>query len=71
LPGQQPGRRAFNAVSAAHHLSLRYGCHSSVIGKGSVQRGEIRARLTRVPVNHGGILEVFVKDEVRFKEASV
>jgi hypothetical protein len=63
----QPGWRALNAIFAANHLGLYDGCRRAVIGKGSVQVREDSTRLTCVPVNHDGILEVLTEDKVRFK----
>ena len=59
-----------HAIFAANHLGLRDGCHGAVIGKGSVQSREFNTRLTRVPIDHGGILEVLAKNKVCVKEVS-
>jgi hypothetical protein len=56
---------------ATNHLGFRDGLRGTVIGERGMQSGEVYARLARVPVNHGGILEVFAEDEMRFKQVFV
>jgi hypothetical protein len=56
---------------AATHLGFGDGCHGTVIGKGFMQSRKVNTRLTCVPVNDGGILEVLAKDEMRFKQVFV
>jgi len=60
-----------HAIFAASHLGLRDGCRGTVVGKGRVQSREVNARLTRVPVDHGGILQVLAKDKMCAKEVFV
>ena len=71
LSAQQPGRRTSNARFAANQLGLRDRCGGTAIGKSNTQSGEIDSRVGRMPLNHGGILEVLAKDEVRFKKIFV
>jgi hypothetical protein len=57
-----------NAMFAADHFGLGDGCRGTAVGKSSMQTREFDPRPARVPVNHGGILEVLAKDKVRCEE---
>jgi hypothetical protein len=56
-----------NAIIAASRLSFVDAGGRTPIGKSGVQGVEIDARPACVPVDHGGVLQVLAKDEVRGK----
>ena len=70
-PAQQPGRRALDAIFARDHLGLANVCRGTGIVEGSMQGRKVNTRLTRVPINRGGIPQVLAEDKVRFKEVFV